>query len=173
MHSWRKEKLPWSGHNFCSVHAQVGEMSHLRSENVCLAFTVYCLDTFTTWKLIWFKQMSSQSWQKISTTLGSVSTSTHERQKSSWCVRWHSKHCCLCRTELLFSAAVLCMWVGAPSQAAVCGMETDKHEHVFMPYSWILQGMAHLFGGHEPPQLGQLKHLWGLHPWGENMFFMI
>lgn len=54
-----------------------------------------------------------------------------------------------------------CLWQG----------NRKKHEHVFMPYSWILQGMAHLFGGHEPPQLGQTKHLWGLHPWGENMFF--
>lgn len=41
----------------------------------------------------------------------------------------------------------------------------------FHPYSWILQGMAHLSGGHEPPQLGQIKHLWGLHPAAENMFF--
>lgn len=54
-----------------------------------------------------------------------------------------------------------CLWQGS----------RKKHEHVSMPYSWILQGMAHPFGGHEPPQLGQIKHLWGLHPWGENMVF--
>lgn len=131
MHSWRKEKLPWICHNFCSVHAQVGEMTYLRSENSWVASIVYCLDTFTTSKLIWFKQMSSQSLQKISTTLGNVSTSMHERQKSSWCVRWHSKHCCLCRTELLFSAAVLCMWVEAPSQAAGCGREAERNINMF------------------------------------------
>lgn len=131
MHSWRKEKLHWIGHNFCSVCVQVGEISYLRSEISWVAFTAYCSDTFTTWKLIWFKQRSSQSWQKISTTLGNISTSMHERQKSSWCVRWHSKHCCLCRTELLFSAAVLCMWVEAPSQAAVCGRETERNMNMF------------------------------------------
>lgn len=145
-------------------------MSHLRSENSWVAFIIYCLDTFTTWKLIWFRWVH-RAGKKISTTLGSVSTSTHERHKSSWCVRWHSKHCCLCRTELLLFSVLFsaCEWRPRARLLSVAGKQ--KHEHVFMPYSWILQGMAHLFGGHEPPQLGQIKHLWGLHPWGENMVF--
>lgn len=48
------------------------------------------------WSLPGESSFGSNRWvhkagKKISAALGSVSTSTHDRHKSSWCVRWHSK----------------------------------------------------------------------------------
>lgn len=110
MHSQRKGKLPWIGCNFCSIDAQDGEISHLSLK--------------TGWPfLIPLPPESSfgsnrsvhESWQKNSDALGSVSISMYDRQRTSWCVRWHSKqdHCTAASAEqnyyflLLLSACEL------------------------------------------------------------------
>lgn len=113
MHSQGKGKLPWIGHNFHSIGAQAGEMSHSKSENSWVAFLVYLFRHLYRLKAHLAQTDESRgAGKKISATLGSVSTSMHERKESSWCVRWHSKqdHCTAASAEqnyyflLLFSA---------------------------------------------------------------------
>jgi len=113
MHSQGKEKLPWTCSVFHSSGAQDGEMSHSRCGNSWMAFFVYCFKHLYHLKAhLAQTDESTRAGKKISAALGSVSTAMHERQKSSWCVRWHSKpdHCNSASAEqnyyflLLFSA---------------------------------------------------------------------
>lgn len=71
---------------------------------------------------------STRAGKKISAALGSVSTSMHDRQKSSWCVRWHSEqdHRTAASAEqnyyflLLFS-----VWESRPQASLVSAVEKE------------------------------------------------